>query len=224
MTDPLTLGLGVTGGRNLAGRERRRNDATRAGAANREAVRTASAGRYGDLDAIPSIWPEFSEILSQARVPGEFDATRLLNLIEAVGKPAGNDPAYNVLIEEVAAFLNERTGEAEGALVLLKRAQKFDFDNHFEMTRLLGKAARRLTKKEYAEKLINALQQLSLAYRSAGLHWATLATCIFAAASIAIDGEADSQIDLAIVPTIELIAWVALELRYRPDFSKPSNS
>ncbi len=54
-------------------------------------------------------------------------------------------------------------------LVLLKRAQKLDFNNHFEMIRLLGKAARRLTKKEYAEKLIEALQLLSLAYRSAGL-------------------------------------------------------
>ncbi len=53
--------------------------------------------------------------------------------------------------------------------MLLKRAQKLDFNNHFEMIRLLGKAARRLTKKEYAEKLIEALQLLSLAYRSAGL-------------------------------------------------------
>ena len=89
---------------------------------------------------------------------------------------------------------------------------------------LLGKAARQLAKKEYAEKLIEALQPLSLAYRSAGLLWASRATCIFAAASIAIEGEADSQIDVAIVPTIELMAWVALELRHLPDFPKPSNS
>ena len=126
----------------------------------------------GDRDAIPPIWPEFSEILAQARGLGEFEATRLVNLIEAVGNAAGNDPAYNALIEEVADFVSERTGEAEGALVLLKRAQKLDFDNHFEMIRLLGKAARKLTKKEYAEKLIEALQLLCLAYRSAGLLWA----------------------------------------------------
>lgn len=172
----------------------------------------------GDRDAIPPIWPEFSKILAQARSLGEFEATRLVNLIEAVGNVAGNDPAYNVLVEEVAAFVSERTGEAEGALVLLKRAQKLDFDNHFEMIRLLGKAARQLTKKEYAEKLIEALQLLSLAYRSAGLLWASRATCIFAAASIAIEGEADSQIDVAIVPTIELMAWITLELRHLPDF------
>lgn len=172
----------------------------------------------GDRDAIPPIWPEFSKILAQARGLGEFEATRLVHLIEAVGNTACNDPAYNVLIEEVADFVSERTGEAEGALVLLKRAQKLDFDNHFEMIRLLGKAARKLTKKEYAEKLIEALQLLSLAYRSAGLLWASRATCIFAAASIAIEGEADSQIDVAIVPTIELMAWIALEQRHLPDF------
>jgi hypothetical protein len=172
----------------------------------------------GDRDAIPPIWPEFSEILAQARGLGEFDGTRLVNLIEAIGNAAGIDPAYNALIEEAADFVSERTGEAEGALVLLKRAQKLDFDSHFEMIRLLGKAARQLAKKEYAEKLIEALQLLSLAYRSAGLLWASRATCIFAAASIAIEGEADSQIDVAIVPTIELMAWLALELRYLPDF------
>ena len=173
------------------------------------------AGHHG---AIQSIWPEFSKILVEARGLGEFEATRLVNLIDAVGNAAGNDPAYNSLIEEVANFVSERTGEAEGALVLLKRAQKLDFDNHFEMIRLLGKAAHQLTKKEYAEKLIEALQLLSLAYRSAGLLWAARATCIFAAASIAIEGEADSQIDVAIVPTIQLMAWTMLQLRHLPDF------
>ncbi|WP_210254897.1 hypothetical protein [Methylocapsa sp. S129] len=172
----------------------------------------------GDRDAIPPILPEFSKILAQARGLGEFEATRLVYLIEAIGNAAGNDPAYNSLIEEVADFVSERTGEAEGALVLLKRAQKLDFNNHFEMIRLLGKAARQLTKKEYAEKLIEALQLLSLAYRSAGLLWASRATSIFAAASIAIEGEADSEIDVAIVPTIEFMAWTALELRHLPDF------
>src|SRR5207245_1421949 len=59
---------------------------------------------------------------------------------------------------------------------------------------------------------------LSLAYRSAGLLWAARATSIFAAASIVMEGEADSQIDVAIVATIELMAWTALELRHLPDF------
>ena len=172
----------------------------------------------GERDELPPIWAEFSRILKQARGLGEFEATRLVNLIEVVGDAAGNDSAYTALIEEVADFVSERTGEAESALVLLKRAKKLDFDNHFEMIRLLGKAARQLTKKEYAETLTEALQRLGLAYRSAGLHWAARATFIFAAASIAIEAEADSQIDVAIVPTIEFMGWTALVLRHLPDF------
>jgi hypothetical protein len=50
----------------------------------------------------------------------------------------------------MAAFVSERTGEAQGALVLLKRAKQLDFDRHFDMIRLFGRAARQLTKKEYA--------------------------------------------------------------------------
>ncbi|MBF0327444.1 MAG: tetratricopeptide repeat protein [Alphaproteobacteria bacterium] len=177
-----------------------------------------AAALAGNRDAIPPIWSEFSEILAQARGLGEFDATRLVELIEAVGNAAGNDPTYNALIEEAADFISERTGEAEGALVLLKRAKKLDFDSHFEMIRLLGKAARKLAKKEYAEKLIEALQLLSLAYRSAGLLWASRATCIFAAASIVIEGETESQLDVSIVPTLELMGWTTLQLRHLPDF------
>ena len=88
--------------------------------------RLNAAMLIGDRDAIPPIWPEFSKILAEARGLGEFEATRLVKLIEAVGNAAGIDPAYNALIEEVADFVSERTGEAEGALVLLKRAQKLD--------------------------------------------------------------------------------------------------
>ena len=68
----------------------------------------------GDRDAIPPIWPEFSKILVQARGLGEFEATRLVKLIETVGNAAGNDPAYNFLIEEVADFVTERTWRGRG--------------------------------------------------------------------------------------------------------------
>jgi hypothetical protein len=51
-------------------------------------------------------------------------------------------------------------------------AQQLDFEDNFEIIRLLGKAARQLTKKEYADSLIEALQLLTFAYRSAGLLWA----------------------------------------------------
>ena len=86
------------------------------------------------------------------------------------------------------------------------------------MIRWLGKAAVGLIKREYAAPLIEAAQLLTLAYRSAGLPWAARASCIFAAASIVIEGEEDSEVPVSIVPTMKIWAWIALELCHLPDF------
>ncbi len=169
-------------------------------------------------DQLAGIWDKFAAILEEAEGLGEFKAERLAQLVEIAGNTAGSDPAYNELVEKTAEFLSNRKSEAEGALVLLKRAQQLDFDDNFEMIRLLGKAAIRLTKKEYADHLIEALQLLMLAYRSAGLLWAARATCVFLAASLIIESEEDSQVPVRFVPTMKVWAWISLELRHIPDF------
>jgi hypothetical protein len=170
-----------------------------------------------DHKALCTLWPQFSEVVKQARGLGEFSAERLIQLVEVFGNIAGSDPGYAQLVDDVAEFVSERTGEAQGALVLLKRAQQLDFESNFEMIRLLGKAARQLTKKEYAESLIEALQLLSLAYRNAGLLWAARASCIFAMASIFIEAEEDNDLPASIVPIVMMLAWIAVELRHIPD-------
>ena len=43
-------------------------------------------------------------------------------------------------------------------LVLLKRVEQLNFEDHFEMIRLLGTAARQLAKKEHADSLIDAMR------------------------------------------------------------------
>ena len=171
-----------------------------------------------DQQAISALWPQFSALLEEGSGLGEFSATRVVKFIEVVGPVAGNDPGYDRLVEQVADFMAARTSEGEGALVRLKRAKQLDFDRHFEMIRLLGRAAQQLTKKEYADQLIEATQLLALAYRSAGLLWAARASCIFAMASISIESEGESEIRIEIVPTVQLWAWISLELRHLPDF------
>lgn len=138
-------------------------------------------------------------------------------MIEVFGNVAGKDPGYTRLVDEVAAFVSERTSEGQGALVLLTRAEQLDFDDRFEMIRLLGRAAHQLTKKEYAGALIEAMRLLSLAYRSAGLLWAARASCIFAIASIFIEAEEDSDLPASVVPTLMLLGWITVELRHLPD-------
>jgi hypothetical protein len=142
----------------------------------------------------------------------------LVKIVESIGIFAGNDSAYNQLVDKMAAFVSKRTSEAQGALILLNRAKQLDFDDRFDMIRLLGRAVRQLAKREYTPYLIDAAQHLALAYRSAGLRWAARATCIFAAASIAIDGEEDSELGVGIVPTFVIFAWISLQLRHIPDF------
>lgn len=170
-----------------------------------------------NFQTLNSLWPQFSEVLKQAKGLGEFSAEYLPKVIEVFGGIAGDDPSYAQLVEDVAEFVTERTGEAQGALILLKRAEQLNFKNNFEMIRLLGKATRQLTKKEYAESLIEAHCLLSIAYRNVGLLWAARASCIFAITSIFIEAEENNDLPTSVVPTIMILLWIALELRHLPD-------
>jgi hypothetical protein len=171
-----------------------------------------------ERNALSTIWRDFAAILEKAGGLGEFDADKLVSLIEVAGQFSGNDPAYNDLVEKLADFVGVRKSEGEGALILLKRARKLDFTDRFDMVRWLGKAAIGLSKREYAEHLIEAAQLLALAYRSAGLLWAARASCIFAAASIIIEGEEGSTLPVSLIPTTKIWAWIALQLGHLPDF------
>ncbi len=145
-------------------------------------------------DEISDHWPRLGNIIDKAEELGEFDFEKLEGLIEVFGEFAGQDQTFNAIVERLAKAVGARKGEAEEGLLLLKRAKQLDFEQKFEIIRLLGKAARSLTKKEYANSLIDALQLLSLAYKSAGLFWAARASCIFALASIVIEDEDISQL------------------------------
>jgi hypothetical protein len=172
----------------------------------------------GKREEWPDIWREYGQILERARGMGEFKADRLVSMIEIVGNVAGNDPAYNELIEKLADFVADRASEAEGALILLRRAQRLDIVDRIDIIRLLGKATAGLSKKEYTEHFIEALHLLTIAYRGAGLLWAARATCVMAAAAIIVEGEEDSYVPAIFVPTMKVWAWIALELRHVPDF------
>ena len=170
-------------------------------------------------EEFPNIWRDYSNILDHADGLGEFKATRLVSMIGVVGEVAGNDAAYNELIEKLAVFVAKRTSEAQRALIILKRARQLDLSDRIDMIRLLGKAVIGLNKKEHTEHLIEALHLLMLAYRGAGLLWAARASCVMAAASIIIEGEDDNDIPVGFVPTMKAWASIALGLRHLPDVS-----
>jgi len=199
----------------LAGDETRPNNALEA-KVSILMLHGAQASLGGDSQAFSQLWREFSEVIERARGLGEFSADRLTHLITAMGQLAGDDPAYAKLVDEVAQFVSERTGEAEGAIVLLKRARQLE--DHLEIIRILGRAVRQLTKKEYRKEQGDALMWLAEAYRSAGMVWAARANILVALAAMFIQADEDSGIPtVTVVPTSLYLAGLAMELRYFPE-------
>lgn len=172
----------------------------------------------GDADAVAAVWAGFADILDRAEGLGEFDAKRVVKLIEVAEGFAGSDPAYEALVDRLADFVGARTGEAQGALILLRRAEKLDLTRHFEMIRLLSKAAMQLTKKEHSTELADALCLLTIAYRSAGLLWAARATCIFALSTMLIDAEEGDRLPLRFAVVAKIWATISLDLHHLPEF------
>lgn len=180
-------------------------------------IEVSQAQLKGNAQALAALWPRFSDVLARARGLAEFSAERLVRLVEVCGHVAGSDSSYAQLVDDLAAFVCERTSEAEGALVLLRRAKQLGNNDHLESIRLLGKAARQLTKKEHADSLAEATRLLAFGYRTAGLPWAARASCVFSLATAFIEAEEVSEVPAAVVPTTILLAWIALELRHLPD-------
>lgn len=180
-------------------------------------IEVNEAMRAGDPKRLASLWPQFSDVLFKAEGMGEFDVNRLTRLVEVFGQAAGKDRGYRELVDQMSEFVTKRTGESEGARVLLKRARQLDFDENMEMIRLLGKAARLLTKKEHADDLIDAQAHLSLGYRSAGLLWAARASCTSAITTLFIEGDEEGELSPMAFPLLMNAAWQAVELKYLPE-------
>lgn len=171
----------------------------------------------GGPERLPALWPQFADLLTDAEGLGEFDARRLVRLIEVFGEVAGKDRGYRKLVDQLSDFVASRTGEVQGAMVLLKRSKQLGFDDNMEMIRLLGKAVRLLSKKEHAQDLVDAQLQLALAYQSAGLLWAARASCTSAAATLFIEGEENGELPIILFPTLMNAAWQAAQLMHFPE-------
>lgn len=180
-------------------------------------IQVNEAMMAGEPERLAALWPQFGDILAKAGGLGEFDAYRLTKLIEVFGQVAGKDRGYRDLVDQASEFVAMRTGESQGALVLLKRADQLDFDENMEMIRLLGKAVRLLSKKEHVEDLVHAQTLLAVAYRSAGLLWAARASCTSAAVSLFIDADEGGKLSATIFPTLMTLAWQAVELKHFPE-------
>ena len=150
-------------------------------------------------DQISEICRGFSNLLERAEPLGEFRAERLVEFIGIAGDFVGDDPAYNELVEKAAEFIGKRQSEVAEARLLVRRANQLKSDRCFEIIRLLGKASMRLSKKEYADELVECLPLLALSYRSAGLLWAARSTCYTVTTLLLIESEEESEISPSMI-------------------------
>lgn len=168
-------------------------------------------------ERLASIWNEYAEIVDAASGLGEFNFDTLLKFVDVVGQVAGNDPAYNTLVEKCATAVGQRKSESEAALIYLRRAEKLGFEDNFDMIRWLGRAVVGLSKQEYADEQIEAAYRLAVAYRSAGLLWAARASCGLAMATAIIEADRNGEVPIETVATTKLWTWLSLELWHLPD-------
>jgi len=172
-----------------------------------------------DKDALKPIWPQFSEVIAKAEGLWEYRAERLEPIVELFGRAVGSDETYNRLVEDMAAFISKRTGDARGGMVLLKRANQLDIEqDRLDVIRLLGRATIQLAQREHVESFIEAAYSLAVAYRGAGMLWAARAAAMFSVATVFAETERESNAPVSIVPTLMLLGWINAELRLLPEF------
>lgn len=172
-----------------------------------------------DKVAIAALWPRFSEVIRLAEGLSEYRADRLEPLVERFGVHAGRNPDYRQLVDDLAAFVAKRTGEARGGLIRLARANQLDIEtDRMEVIRLLGRATRELAQREHLESQVEATYALAVAYRGAGLLWAARAAAMFSIATLFAESERESDISVTVVPALMLLAWIDAELRLLPEF------
>lgn len=170
-----------------------------------------------DHKALPGIWGAYSDIVEASKGLGEFNFDSLIKFIEMTGQVAGNDPAYNALVEKTAEVVSDRKSESEAAQIYLNRAKKMSLDDKFELIGWLGKAAIGLVKQERSRDLVEAMYLLANAYCSAGLLWAARSSCGLAIATLFIEGDRDNEVPVTVVPFMKLSALISIELRHLPD-------
>lgn len=171
-----------------------------------------------DKTSLMGLWPQFSEVIKKAEGLPEYRAEQLEPFVELFGRAAGNDETYNRLVEDMAAFISKRTGDARGGLVLLRRANQLDIDrDRLDVIRLLGRATRQLAQREHVESFIEAAYSLAVAYRGAGMLWAARAAAMFSVATVIAETERNSDAPASIVPTLLLLGWIDAELRLLPE-------
>jgi hypothetical protein len=126
-----------------------------------------------DTATLDGIWTEFRSVIERSHGLGTFPFESIVDTLTALGEFVPESEALDTLFETLTVALAERQKEGTAGKLNIGRAyQKLDKGLHYEAIRLFGRAVGLLVKEEFQDELVYALRGCSVAYRSAGLHWA----------------------------------------------------
>ena len=126
-----------------------------------------------DAVTLDAIWTEFTSVIELSHGLGTFPFESIVNALTQLGEFVPESEAFDTLYETLTVALSERKKEGTAAKLNTERAyQKLNKGLHYEAIRLFGRAVGLLVKAEYEDELAHALRGCSVAYMSAGLHWA----------------------------------------------------
>ena len=126
-----------------------------------------------DAVTLDAIWTEFTSVIELSHGLGTFPFEFIVNALTQLGEFVPESEAFDTLYETLTVALSERKKEGTAAKLNTERAyQKLNKGLHYEAIRFFGRAVGLLVKAEYEDELAHALRGCSVAYMSAGLHWA----------------------------------------------------
>jgi hypothetical protein len=148
----------------------------------------------------------------------EYPVVPLIRLNEAFSEIAGNDPAFDRLVEKISEVAGQRQSDGKSGEVLLARAkQKLKTGHPLEAIQYLGRAALKFLKHEYREEEIESQFLIAVGYRDAGLLWSARSACLAAIFNLLAEADETDDIPAQILPALKFWAWIALELGHIPD-------
>jgi hypothetical protein len=135
-----------------------------------------------DQKPIGPLVSEFSGIIKTSEAFIGYPLLPLADLLLSLGEVLGDVAEYEALHDQLVEVVARRTGEVEGARLLVRRAeQHLDGDRPIDAVRSVGKALRLLAKHESRTTFGHALYACACAYERIGLLWAARGTLLMAA-------------------------------------------
>jgi len=173
----------------------------------------------GSPDALDIVWTRLSEIIDRAEGLGEYPADMIDEVVDGISSMLPESKPLDELLEKLAVFMGESQREGKAGALYLKRGnQKLEIEQPMEAVYWLGKASICFMKEEYREEQFKSLYGLAIAYRGAGLLWASRAVCLAALVQINAISAIEGDVRVQTLPTISLFAMICLQLGRVPDF------